>query len=151
MSKLIFAASLTVALTSAALTGTALAATTGSAVKRPASSLSPTGAATPTAAAKIGGATDDAAATKPSTAAATANAAATPPTTAAAAATAPAKAPKYKERKQIDFSNQTIEGKVRRPEAALITAGEATGDNGLLRLREDFMDRFAAFAGEEIQ
>lgn len=81
-------------------------------------------------------------------------------TTTAASGTpeaAPADAPKkekkvrFKKSKQVDFSNQTVEGKLHRPEASLVTASEGVNDNGLLRLREDFLDKFTAFAGEEIQ
>lgn len=58
---------------------------------------------------------------------------------------------RYTKSKQVDFSNQTVEGKMHRPEASLVTASEGVTDNGLLRLREDFLDKFSTFAGEEIQ
>src|SRR5687768_13357496 len=32
---------------------------------------------------------------------------------------------KYKKEKRVDFSNQTVEGKLHRPEASLVTASEA--------------------------
>lgn len=58
---------------------------------------------------------------------------------------------RFKKSKQVDFSDQTVEGKLHRPEASLVTASEGVTDNGLLRLREDFLDKFTTFAGEEIQ
>jgi hypothetical protein len=57
---------------------------------------------------------------------------------------------RYTKTKKVDFGAQTVEGKLRRPAAALVTGGQATGDNGLLRLRESFRDRIAADAGEDV-
>lgn len=71
--------------------------------------------------------------------------------TAAAQAAAPEKKIRYRKTQNIDLSSQTIEGKLQRPEASLVTASEGVNDNGLLRLREDFLDKFTTFAGEEIQ
>lgn len=58
---------------------------------------------------------------------------------------------RYKKRTQVDFSSQNIEGKIRRPETALIEASEAVGDQGVLRLRENFLDKIASFSGEEVK
>jgi len=56
----------------------------------------------------------------------------------------------YKKSKKMDFSSQTIEGKLQRPETSLITASENLSSNGILRLRENFMDKYAADAGEVV-
>jgi hypothetical protein len=58
---------------------------------------------------------------------------------------------RYKKTKRVDFSKLTVEGKLRRPEASLITAGEVVTDSGILRLRTSFLDKYTAFCGEEIQ
>jgi len=56
----------------------------------------------------------------------------------------------YKKSKKMDFSSQTVEGKLQRPETSLITASENLSSNGILRLRENFMDKYAADAGEVV-
>ena len=56
----------------------------------------------------------------------------------------------YKKSKKMDFSSQTVEGKLQRPETSLITASENLTSNGILRLRENFMDKYAADAGEVV-
>lgn len=58
---------------------------------------------------------------------------------------------KYRKRTQVDFSSQTIEGKLRRPETSLISASEGVNDQGVLRLRENFLDKLAAFSGEDVK
>lgn len=58
---------------------------------------------------------------------------------------------RYRKRTQVDFSSQTIEGKVRRPETSLISASEGVNDQGVLRLRENFLDKLAAFSGEDVK
>ena len=58
---------------------------------------------------------------------------------------------KYKAGKQVDFDKQTIQGELRRPEISVVTGNDRTTDNGLLRLREDFVDRITAHAGEEVE
>lgn len=63
----------------------------------------------------------------------------------------PEKTVRYKKSKKVDFGDQTIEGNIQRPKAALITGSEASQDSGILRLREDFLDRFASDNGEEIK
>lgn len=62
-----------------------------------------------------------------------------------------AKKIKYKAGKQVDFDKQTIQGELRRPEISVVTGNDKTTDNGLLRLREDFVDRITAHAGEEVE
>ena len=56
----------------------------------------------------------------------------------------------YKISKKMDFSSQTVEGKLQRPETSLITASENLSSNGILRLRENFMEKYAADAGEVV-
>ena len=56
----------------------------------------------------------------------------------------------YTKSKKLDFNNQTVEGNLQRPETALITASENLSTNGILRLREDFLDKFAADIGEQV-
>lgn len=58
---------------------------------------------------------------------------------------------KYKAGKQVDFDKQTIQGELRRPEISVVTGNEKTTDNGILRLREDFVDRITAHAAEEVE
>ncbi len=58
---------------------------------------------------------------------------------------------KYKKRTQVDFGAQNIEGKLRRPETALIEASESVNDQGVLRLRENFLDKIASFSGEDVK
>ena len=58
---------------------------------------------------------------------------------------------KYRAGKQVDFDKQTIQGELRRPEISVVTGNDRTTDNGLLRLREDFIDRITAHAGEEVE
>lgn len=70
---------------------------------------------------------------------------------AADAKTAPKKEVRYRKSQQLQLDSQSVEGKLQRPEASLVTASEGVTDNGLLRLREDFLDKFTTFAGEEIQ
>ena len=95
---------------------------------------------------------DDAAAKAKTTADATDSGSADGGGSAAATGSGSAAAAKirYKKQKQVDFSSKTIEGKLKRPETALITASEGLDNNGILRLRENFLDKFAADAGEEV-
>ena len=57
---------------------------------------------------------------------------------------------RYKKSKKMDFSSQTVEGNLQRHETSLITASENLTSNGILRLRENFMDKYAADAGEVV-
>ncbi len=68
------------------------------------------------------------------------------------AAPAPTPAPptvKYKEGKALNFEQLVIEGQLKRPELSVVTGDEDEKGNGLLRLRENFVDRMAEAAGEE--
>ncbi len=58
---------------------------------------------------------------------------------------------KYKAGKTLDFEQLLIQGNLRRPEITVVTGNASQGADGLLRLRENFLDRMAADAGEEIQ
>ena len=56
----------------------------------------------------------------------------------------------YKKSKNLDLTSQTVEGKMARPETSLITASENLKTDGVLRLRENFIDKFAADVGEQV-
>lgn len=58
---------------------------------------------------------------------------------------------KYKAGKELSFEELLIQGQLARPEIAVVTGNSQQGTNGLLRLRENFLDRMTADAGEEIQ
>ena len=58
---------------------------------------------------------------------------------------------KYKKGKDVNFEQLIIEGALKRPELSVVTGEDEQGTNGLLRLRENFIDRMTADAGEEIQ
>jgi hypothetical protein len=57
---------------------------------------------------------------------------------------------RYVKSKKLDFNSQTVEGVLQRPETALITASESLSTNGILRLREDFLDKYASDIGEPV-
>ena len=82
----------------------------------------------------------------------TANAAAeneTADTTAAAPQAASGKI-HYKSGKDVNFEDLLIQGQLKRPEVSVVTGNVHQGADGLLRLRENFLDRVASDAGEEI-
>ena len=56
---------------------------------------------------------------------------------------------KYKAGKELNFEQLVIEGQLKRPELAVVTGDGDEGSNGLLRLRENFVDRMAEAAGED--
>lgn len=58
---------------------------------------------------------------------------------------------KYKRGKDVNFEQLLIEGALKRPELSVVTGEDEQGANGLLKLRENFLDRMTADAGEEIQ
>jgi hypothetical protein len=58
---------------------------------------------------------------------------------------------RYKKGKDINFEELMIQGQLKRPEITVVTGNVGEGDDGLLRLRENFMDRIAEDVGEEIQ
>lgn len=57
---------------------------------------------------------------------------------------------KYKSGKDIDFEELLIQGQLKRPEISVVTGDNKKGSDGLLRLRENFLDRVASDSGEEI-
>jgi hypothetical protein len=56
---------------------------------------------------------------------------------------------RYKSGKEIDFEALLIQGQLKRPEITVVTGNTNAGTDGLLRLRESFMDRVTADFGEE--
>lgn len=55
---------------------------------------------------------------------------------------------RYKAGKDVDFEQMVIQGQLKRPDLMVVTGNEAAGTNGLLKLRENFLDRTAADIGE---
>ena len=55
----------------------------------------------------------------------------------------------YKSGKDVNFEALLIQGKLKRPDVSVVTGNVAQGADGLLRLRENFVDRVASDAGEE--
>ena len=56
---------------------------------------------------------------------------------------------KYKAGKDLNFEQLVIEGQLKRPELAVVTGDSDENSNGLLRLRENFVDRMAESAGQD--
>jgi hypothetical protein len=56
---------------------------------------------------------------------------------------------KYKSGKDLNFEQLVIEGQLQRPELSVVTGDSDENGNGLLRLRENFVDRMAEAAGQE--
>jgi hypothetical protein len=73
------------------------------------------------------------------------------PASAGEPANAPAQIVKYKAGKDLNFEQLVIEGELKRPELSVVTGDSDENGNGLLRLRENFMDRLAEGAGEDVQ
>ncbi len=67
------------------------------------------------------------------------------------AAEAPAPNVKYKKGKDVNFEELLIQGQLQRKEIAVVTGDAQDGTDGLLRQRENFLDRVAVDAGEEIR
>lgn len=69
------------------------------------------------------------------------------------AETPPADAPtakvRYKAGKEVDFDELLIKGELSRPEITVVTGQVDKGTDGLLKLRENFLDRVASDQGEE--
>lgn len=57
---------------------------------------------------------------------------------------------RYRKGKDVNFEELLIQGQLKRPEITVVTGNVGEGDDGLLRLRENFMDRIAEDVGEEI-
>jgi hypothetical protein len=58
---------------------------------------------------------------------------------------------RYKKAKDVNFEELLIQGQMRRAEISVVTGDAGDGTDGLLRLRENFLDRVASDAGEEIR
>ncbi len=58
---------------------------------------------------------------------------------------------KYKAGKDLNFEQLVIEGDLKRPELAIVTGDGDENGSGLLRLRENFVDRMTESAGKEVQ
>lgn len=56
---------------------------------------------------------------------------------------------KYRAGKDVNFDELLINGQLKRPEIMVVTGNADQGTNGLLRLRENFIDRMAADFSEE--
>jgi hypothetical protein len=55
----------------------------------------------------------------------------------------------YKSGKDVNFEELLIQGQLKRPEVSVVTGNVQGGEDGLLKLRENFLDRVATDAGEE--
>ena len=55
----------------------------------------------------------------------------------------------YKTGKDVNFEELLIQGQLKRPEVSVVTGNVRQGADGLLRLRENFLDRVSQDAGEE--
>jgi len=64
-------------------------------------------------------------------------------------ANAPAPKVSYKGGKDVNFEELLIQGQLKRPEVTVVTGNQGQGTDGMLRLRENFIDRLAEDAGEE--
>lgn len=56
---------------------------------------------------------------------------------------------KYKAGKEVNFEELLIKGELNRPEITVVTGQVEKGTDGLLKLRENFLDRIASDQGEE--
>lgn len=57
---------------------------------------------------------------------------------------------RYRKAKDVDFEALLLQGQIQRPDISVVTGDANGGTDGLLRLRENFLDRVAIDAGEEI-
>lgn len=57
---------------------------------------------------------------------------------------------KFKAGRDLNFEQLVIEGQLKRPELSLDTDDSEQNGNGLLRLRENFIDRMAENAGQDM-
>jgi hypothetical protein len=56
---------------------------------------------------------------------------------------------RYSAGKDVNFEELLIQGQLKRPEISVVTGNVQQGADGLLRLRENFLDRVTADSGEE--
>ena len=60
------------------------------------------------------------------------------------------KSVRYTRGKKLDFESLLIEGHLKRPEISVVTGNAGDDDDGLLRLRKNFIDQIAMDAGESV-
>ena len=58
---------------------------------------------------------------------------------------------RYKNPKEMNFSELLIQGKLKRPNLSIITGSIKSDDTSLLRLRKNFLDRVSIDFGEEVK
>ncbi|MBS1986232.1 MAG: hypothetical protein JST16_18885 [Bdellovibrionales bacterium] len=58
---------------------------------------------------------------------------------------------RYKSAGTVNLDAQTVQGAVKRPEAAVVTGNRDEVFDGVLRLRENFLDHAAVTAGENVR
>lgn len=58
---------------------------------------------------------------------------------------------RYRKAKDVNFEELLIQGQMKRGEISVVTGDAQDGTDGLLRLRENFLDRVAVDAGEDVQ
>ena len=58
---------------------------------------------------------------------------------------------RYRQGKNIDFGETVIQGQNRRPESAVVTGNVQQGGDGLIRLRENFLDRISVDYAESAE
>ncbi len=56
---------------------------------------------------------------------------------------------KYSAGKDVNFEELLIQGQLKRPEISVVTGNVKQGADGLLQLRENFLDRVTSDSGEE--
>lgn len=64
---------------------------------------------------------------------------------------APKKKIRYTKGKKLDFESILIKGHLKRPEMSVVTGDVNDEDEGLLKLRENFLDHMAIDLGVEVQ
>lgn len=60
-----------------------------------------------------------------------------------------APAVKYRAGKDLSFDEILVQGQIHRPEISVVTGSADEDNNGLVRLRQDFLDQIAADFGED--
>lgn len=73
------------------------------------------------------------------------------PNTEGAGVTAPTGKVTYRKGKDLNFDEALIQGQNQRPEATVVTGNVKQGGDGLIRLRENFVDRVAVDYAEELE
>jgi len=55
---------------------------------------------------------------------------------------------RYRKGKDVNFEELLIQGDIKRPEISIVTGNASQGTDGLLSLRENFLDRMSEDTGE---